>query len=247
MSHGVRRGAPALAMMAIVATATGWWQIRALQAERLSANAPAAIARLTQADLPPELDGWTLEGFETVQRRADPILSDHSLLWTYRADGLGAVVSVDYPFRGWHPLATCYAGQGWDVTEYGGQTVPFESGPPRNISLLRLSKPTGENALLLFALFDDQGRALADPALDSRLVRWTRRVIERLQRPLADHLPDYAPDWAVTTQLQMLVSWTGVEPTEQQLVTIRGNFGRLYEQLVSRVQEGSSDAVREDG
>lgn len=60
---------------------------------------------------------WVLvpDSYEHEQRSADSQWGAHSKRWRYSRKGRDLIVSLDYPFLGWHELATCYIGSGWTV------------------------------------------------------------------------------------------------------------------------------------
>jgi exosortase len=130
-------------------------------------NAPAPAERLTDLGedaLPARHGAWERAGFETEERGWRDAWGRYSHRWPYRRAGLRAVVSLDYPFTGWHDLAGCYQGVGWHLiqSEVGGGEG---DGPP---ALVRawFDKPRGRQAYLWFGMGDGGGRALtpADPS-----------------------------------------------------------------------------------
>jgi hypothetical protein len=53
--------------------------------------------------------------YETEQRRADSQWGAHSHTWHYVKGPRELIISLDYPFRGWHELTICYDADGWQV------------------------------------------------------------------------------------------------------------------------------------
>lgn len=84
---------------------------------------PEATAAPTQLDLlqanavPQQVGPWTLvpESYEREERKRDSQWGARSQSWRYRKGNRELIVSVDYPFMGWHDLGTCYAGSGWSL------------------------------------------------------------------------------------------------------------------------------------
>jgi exosortase len=64
---------------------------------------------------PKQIAGWQLVdgGYKSEQRREDSQWGARSQSWKYRKGTQEMVVSVDYPFRGWHELTICYEADGW--------------------------------------------------------------------------------------------------------------------------------------
>lgn len=123
---------------------------------------PALSARL-QADLNPETmpAHWGLlkrQGFETKHRSRGGIEGEFSRLWSYRFGPHPAVVSVDFPFRDWHELTSCYRHQGWTLQERAcreGARGPFVEAD--------LTMPSARHGYLVFRLFDARARAIRPP------------------------------------------------------------------------------------
>jgi hypothetical protein len=192
--------------MGAIALSAGGWQVLALQAEQEGLSAPAVVANLDADSIPKQLGSWSQTGYEMEHRKKNSILGDVSKIWTYQSHPFAAMVSVDYPFRGWHGLGVCYQGQGWNIDEY--RSIPLGTADAvqrTQITEVKMQRPTGERALLLFALINRHGHPLQDPAIGSAGLQWTRRVVERLKRPFAQQFPELDPDFGVTTQLQLLI------------------------------------------
>jgi len=58
--------------------------------------------------LPERLASWQRIEYETVERELGSDEGEHSSKWTYQFQDHKAIVSVDYPFLGWHELTCCY-------------------------------------------------------------------------------------------------------------------------------------------
>ncbi len=205
------------------------WQVNALKSETLDLNSPAVIAELTPESLPRELGDWVQVDYTLQHREADPVLSDVSQVWSYRGASHGALVSIDYPFRGWHQLSSCYQAQGWEIDSY--TSVPLADTHGRSLSEVRMHRPTGERGLLLFVVMDANGRPLRDPAVESVWMQTIGRALERVQRPLASGFPELAPNSGVTTQMQLLISSGGDMIPPSVAEEAHGHFSTLHSHL----------------
>lgn len=88
---------------------------------------PVLLGKVDASLAPPTIAGWHLrpevvdaEGvkhgpYETEQRRADSQWGAHSHTWHYVKGPRELIISLDYPFRGWHELTICYDADGWQV------------------------------------------------------------------------------------------------------------------------------------
>ncbi len=219
-----------------IALLAAGWQVLALQAETNDNEAPAVIAALEADSIPAALGDWSQAGYEIEHRKKNAVLGDVSKIWTYRSPSYSAIVSVDYPFRGWHGLNACYQGQGWQVDEYHSVPLPVTDDGRRNaMTEAIMHRPSGERALLLFVVMDRRGRPLHDPAIGSFARQIAHRTVERLKRPLALRFPELAPTQGVTTQLQMLIASDGDPLTSAVRDEAREHFAELQALLAARL------------
>jgi hypothetical protein len=81
-----------------------------------------------------------------------------SRYWRYQFRDSSAIVSVDFPFDGWHELPNCYLGKGWALVER--KSDPDEAageGGRLPVVVAKLAKGPGRHGYLLFCLFDERG------------------------------------------------------------------------------------------
>ena len=144
-----------------------------------------------EADLPKELDGWSLIGYKAADRRGGSDLGEHSDSWSFQTSRYMAEVSMDQTFPGWHELTTCYANQGWTVTERIKKTAEYEiDGKTVSWPYIEahLEKKTGERGFLLFSHFDAFGMPVEAPAewgtINSFFIRAKNRLPYRVRASL---------------------------------------------------------------
>ncbi len=117
---------------------------------------PSALD-LAAEDLPDTLAGWKQIDFEEQHRDTSSVFGEHSRLWTYRNGPFLVRLSVDFVFPEWHELTACYAGTGWTIDS----RTRSDDDSTRMAAML--TKPNGEQAFLLFDLFDSDGREYVSP------------------------------------------------------------------------------------
>lgn len=141
---------------------------------------------LTETSLRPEYAGWRRGKYEAISRDRDSIFGNYSHIWSYERPAIQAMVSIDFPFVGWHELLNCYEGLGWetiswrvvhDTDESMDGSIPFVEA--------RLRHPRGDTAILLFSEVDEFGTPLLPPSntkwsLDSFWVAVRRRIDKAL-------------------------------------------------------------------
>jgi exosortase len=117
--------------------------------------------RTLEADaLPAVLDSFRRKDFTTETRGAGSSLGEMSRYWRYQFRDSSAIVSVDFPFQGWHDLPICYRGQGWAVVERErdlDSAATRGEGGQHAIEVAKLEKQPGRYGYLLFCLFDESG------------------------------------------------------------------------------------------
>jgi exosortase len=168
--------------------------------------------------------GSQLVGFHTAYRDRNDMLGQHSRIWELASDLGPMTVSLDFPFRGWHPLWECYMNSGWqrersELIESGG--VSFFETVLRN--------DLGDLAILHFSLFDQEANPYKyEGSVEFRTQggRWTNTILNR-ERP-----GDRAQE-PMTFQFQQ-IAFTSALPTSEQLGFLRQIFLENRAQIVSQ-------------
>ncbi|MBX3438627.1 MAG: exosortase U, partial [Planctomycetaceae bacterium] len=93
---------PAFLGIGIVSVLLAGWQLLGQHVESLPHATPSVIVDLDAESLPETLGDWARNGYEVEYREKNSFLGDVSKIWTYRGPASAALISVDYPFRGWH-------------------------------------------------------------------------------------------------------------------------------------------------
>ena len=137
----------------------------------------------TEETLPAQIGSWNRLTYEFLKRDTFDDLGARSAMWTFRTDGIDAVVSFDYPFIGWHHLAYCYRAIGWTTQSWqSGQdgAAPYAAYDVE----MDLDRADG-NGYLKFCEFDQTSQPLEPPQHD----RYTLAYIE--ERTLRGMLRNY--------------------------------------------------------
>jgi hypothetical protein len=187
--------------------------------------------RFERADLPDELDGWTLVGADSHERHLRSPDGQFSSQWRYRRGALECRVSVDYPFQGWHELTNCYRGNGW--TLIARRVVADRSGASRWPRVeADLGQPAGERGWLMFGLFDRRGEPVAPEGTHIRGWPSLRQKLER--SPLGSWLLGWrvAGETDTTYQVQVFVSGL-VDLTPDQRAEVQQIFAAVRAGLLA--------------
>ena len=113
-------------------------------------------------ELPLEIDGWKLVGEPKPQSKTAAYEDGvHSHIWKLQKNGMQAIVSLDYPFFGYHDVTVCYRNSGWTVNESKLLQAAAENGFIPNMEIV-LAKPGGVKAILLYSTVDEGGIWLED-------------------------------------------------------------------------------------
>jgi hypothetical protein len=160
------------------------------------------------------------QGFFTQQRNRGDMLGEHSRVWRFKGPTGNQTVSLDFLFRGWHPLWECYISSGWSrqsTTVLGGTSPAGGADFPFYESILK--NQDGEIAVLHFSLFDQNGLPYSfDGSFEDRGVK---TLYKRIFGSPGEKTESRAEP--LTLQFQML-SQTGDLPTEVQLQQLRQNY-----------------------
>lgn len=106
-----------------------------------------------------------------------------SATWTFRRGDTPAIISLDYPFQGWHELPICYSGQGWELSTRRVMTGADRIADEVATLVFDLEKPTGDFGLVMVSLFDRKGeRLVPPPTLGWSWERLLENVTSRLTR-----------------------------------------------------------------
>jgi hypothetical protein len=199
--------------------------------------------RTVEASLAPtELGGWVLrpDGFSSEQRRADSQWGARSHTWRYAKGTREMIVSVDFPFHGWHELTTCYKADGWQLQDRKVLEVPrtgaaagIIAADERCVQAVLHRPELGSYAYLLFTNFNDRQQPLPPEQLNAlfKLADRIKAFGERIRTLGASG--SGRSDQVESFQLQVLMQGPQTPNKEDQeqamamFVELRGRLGRF--------------------
>ncbi|MBA4018743.1 MAG: hypothetical protein C0483_16370 [Pirellula sp.] len=206
---------------------------------------PEAIASPTQLndlskDFAPAKSGnWELvpDSFQQTQRRADSQWGARSQSWRYRNGARELIVSLDYPYMGWHELTGCYVDSGWkldsrelvDFSSFAISKPKYGDGGQCVVSKLR--KPVENDfGLLFFQCFNTRLETL--PAPEVNVFKLLKRRFESYRERLATLGASGSDRNSQTQAFQLQVFFQDHAPfTQQDEKDVRQLFARFRTQL----------------
>jgi len=107
--------------------------------------------------LPEEIDGWKLVS-ESKPKPNTAAYEDgvHSHIWKLQKGGMQSIISLDYPFFGYHDVTVCYRNSGWTIDETKLLQATSENAFIPHMEIM-LARPGGTKALLFYSTVDEGG------------------------------------------------------------------------------------------
>lgn len=118
----------------------------------------ASLSGMKDETLAARAGEWRRQKFAEESRNPGSAFGEFSKIWVYQGPRQQAIVSLDYPFPGWHDLTRCYTSQGWVIDEE--RVEDGDGQAPGGYVVLRLKKPGHYCGYLIFAQLDGSGKAL---------------------------------------------------------------------------------------
>ena len=186
---------------------------------------------LSEATLPETLAALERVEFKVETRSPNDDRGRYSIAWRYAGPQEDAIVSVDFPFFGWHNLAGCYQARGWQVeswTVIEGDGVHDAFGAP--FAELRMKDATARRGHLFVTQFTAEGDALAPPSTPGRsLSDWCdaarNRVFNRFGKTVEE---------PSTLQIQMLLT-SDLPPGDEHHQRARQAFQLATRQIADQL------------
>ena len=190
-----------------------------------------------ERDLPSIVTGQSRLHFQHESRNIRNIQGQHSRTWHYLGEFGQQVVSLDLPFRGWHPLWECYENAGWSRES----TVEIKQSPYGTTLDFTFYESVLENlegdfAILHFSLFDELGRPYTTQGGFERLEggnRFAYTFLNMFNRDKTRNEP-------LTFQIQMLSKTR--EPATEEL---KQRFREIYLTMRQQIYEKAMPVVSE--
>jgi len=180
---------------------------------------------LTGDSLPPSLGGWRAVDFQAATRAPDSDLGHYSLAWRYADARDEAVVSLEFPFVGWHDSTRSFELRGWAIESRTVLQAGASGGPVLEV---RMRDASGRRAYLLVSQWTDSGHALTPPATaGGALSAWCKNARERVLHRFGE-----AESEPATFKIRLLV--TGDLPLDE---TRQGQAWEAFQLAAARIIE----------
>lgn len=175
--------------------------------------------------MPERLGEWQRMGFTTQQRSTASLFGAHSLIWEYARNEHRMLLSLDFPFRGPHPLELCYRSSGWNIDNIA--SMPAAKEEQWEWRELSMSNDFGAKALVYYSVLTEKGQtyAIAQADIGGRF----HRTIEQV---FSSRTPAYQP---VCYQIQVLYEG-GTQLTAAERSELRESFLRARTQLLAEIR-----------
>lgn len=119
------------------------------------------LEALNEQSLPEQIGDWRRVRYEHKARKVRSMFGDYSQTWCYEGPHGRVVLSLDFPFRGWHDLRECYEAIGWKVRSTESFAVRDE--PPGRVRVDLDKSSTLETSYLVFGACDENLNFVAAP------------------------------------------------------------------------------------
>lgn len=176
--------------------------------------------------MPEELGQWKRVGFSKENRSSASLFGEHSLIWEYRRGDNRLAASMDFPFRGPHPLDVCYTNSGWTVD--GAETLGGREPNSWAWTRLELSNDFGSRAVVFYATFTEDGEPYS-PGYEGML---ERQVSSRIAAALLSMDSAFQP---VCYQVQVMCE-SGRKFTDEEEADIQATFLQARAALLEKIR-----------
>lgn len=134
---------------------------------------PRLKSAFVESTLPETIGRWHRTGFQRESRALTDYMGRNSASWSFRSGDVDIVVSVDYPFLGWHELTHCYEAQGCVISE---RNIHPEKNGIRTVSCEVLSSGDTKGELW-FSEFLQSGESLVPLGTNAGTTQyWLSRI-----------------------------------------------------------------------
>lgn len=190
------------------------------------------LAKLPNKEsLPPSLGEWKLVNFAAETRSTASALGAHSLIWEYRKQEQRFLISMDFPFRGYHPLEVCYGNSGWNRSYVLAVSDPSESKWDwREFSM---DNQFGSRGFVCYSMLTEECEPFANVIASDVNINITGRLRELLGPTTMRTAPVFDP---LCYQIQ-IVCESGRKLTDEELEDLRQQFFAARELLREKIKQ----------
>jgi exosortase len=183
----------------------------------------------TQDSLPQTLgENWQQLDFKLEKRDMASVFGQRSNTWYFKNDESVLTVSLDYPFRGWHPLEVCYVNNGWKISKFVTGKDNEERNPPW--IEIEFVNQLGMTGFLIYSFFDENGAPYVGASVEARSDKNILNI-------LSNYKGAFRP---ITYQCQLFTeSWKPLTDEEKQ------KMRTMFFDARKRIIEQSSEAMKQ--
>ncbi len=105
-------------------------------------------------DMPETLGEWKLTNYEPTKRSTASAFGAHSSTWQYSKGEQRFLISLDFPFRGFHPLEVCYINSGWSLSSL--RTLEDSSQSKWDWREILMENQFGSRGFVCYSLMTDE-------------------------------------------------------------------------------------------
>lgn len=113
--------------------------------------------------LPEQIQGLRRVAFATDHRDASSVYGEHSATWTFFHNDRKLLLSVDFPFPGYHTLEQCYVMSGAKLLRPASEAEPVSDDQQLVVYDCSMVDQLGSESYLCFAVFESDGTAVRQP------------------------------------------------------------------------------------
>ena len=119
------------------------------------------VDKVAYAEAMPSTLGVAVQaGFNRQERERDSAFGEYSRFWTYRLGSTECLISLDFPFRGFHPLWVCYQSNGQTIYSDPQISKVESDGIEWKIATIELRDDLGNPSYVWFTMFDTTGKPI---------------------------------------------------------------------------------------
>ena len=180
--------------------------------------------------MPVSLGEWKQLNFATETRSTASALGAHSLIWEYTKLDQRFLVSMDFPFRGYHPLEVCYGNSGWNISNVGAKSDPSDS--KWDWRELTMDNQFGSRGFVCYSLMTEDCEPFGNVIESDVNMNITGRLTQLLGANTVRSEPVFQP---VCFQIQIICE-SGRKLTDEELEDLRQQFFTARELLRKKVK-----------
>lgn len=174
--------------------------------------------------MPEQLGEWKRVAFRPETRSSAIFFGAHSRIWDYRNNANEFKLSMDFPFRGSHPLEVCYRSTGWKIDKIESKTVDDEEWPWTE---LRMRNDFGVAAIVCYATLTEEGMPFVTKEETLLAGKPSHGIVAALSSPSSLFQP-------ICYQVQLLCE-VREKLSDEELVDIRKQFLAARKDILAKV------------